>query len=1169
MSFLSNPSFLAIGFMQGSAGFLLLVLYVLLLRSFPGRFFRFWVAGWAVYTGLEALRTYSLVRGQDWPNALFALSLVAVALFFAAVWECAANGDSLRPFWPAIAILGAVILALGPVARMVHAEEWAKSLIVSSLYVASGWMLWRSHQRHRGAGWKLLAAALFLRGLHGLDRPEWSAQGMELFRVAFEDLFGIGMGIAMTVLVLEAGRSRTEDLSEKLRRLALITAEATQSSHVNEALQGILRHVVESLKGNRGVLLLWDDPSNPSALVLRASAGFNDWDRENCARIASREEWLKALPGNEQAFVTVAASRDPALRRWMNDQKLTVLVVLRVPGKSESLGLLGIGAPKRAFEGEEAVFLVNVANLLGLTVQNLALLESSATSRKQWLDTFDSIDDLIFVHSPDGYLLRANRAFAAALGIELPGLLGRPLREVLHPGNSPWSLCPYCEGSALRGEEADPTFGRYFLASDSAFRDSKNIRLGTIHVLKDLTTWRQAENKFRALFEKAQEGVFISTPEGHFLDFNDALMRMLGYENREDVFKADIGSEFYADSADRDRLKQLLEQYGEVRDFEFRFRRRDGEIRIGRESSFMTKDDLGSVIYEGFVLDVTEQKQAEMDIRRRNTELLTLNAISELLGQSSTLEDGLISGLQRMRELFSVDVGAVYLLDGTSNTLKQAAAVGYRSALGARKHDGMKITDSLFHQIVQSRATLLSGSVAGLPVELKELNRSERIAVSQVVVLWTKDRVIGILVVGRREARAFSTDELNLLAAVGSHVAAAIDKSLLLQETRGAYDSLRLAQEQLLQSEKMAAVGQLISGVAHELNNPLTAILGYTHLLKSQELVTARGADYVEKLDKQAQRTHHIVQNLLSFARRQKPERSQVQINQILEDTLILREYDMRLNNIAVHRDFDPHLPVTGGDFHQLQQVFLNILNNALDAIQEGAQPGEVWIRTTTAKDRIVVEFTDNGPGVQNPHRIFDPFYTTKPVGKGTGLGLSICYGIVKEHGGEIQVRNSPPRGATFAVTLPLLVGTAETPIEQCSRDSQNAGGKVLLVDIDEPILQLEQEILEATGASVVVARSAREAIDVLKGTCVDAVVSAANMPGNTSTMDLYRWIEQNRPDVSARVIFTTPLAAEGEETRVLRESGCPILTKPFQIEEFCRTVRSVAAPSAHTTLGD
>jgi two-component system NtrC family sensor kinase len=219
----------------------------------------------------------------------------------------------------------------------------------------------------------------------------------------------------------------------------------------------------------------------------------------------------------------------------------------------------------------------------------------------------------------------------------------------------------------------------------------------------------------------------------------------------------------------------------------------------------------------------------------------------------------------------------------------------------------------------------------------------------------------------------------------------------------------------------MAAVGQLISGVAHELNNPLTAILGYSQLLKAEEFSHPRSAGYLDKLYKQTLRTQHIVQNLLSFARQQKPERSTVQVNKILEDTLVLREFDMKHSNIVIQREFDPDLPVIAGDFHQLEQVFLNILNNAVDAIQEKGGPGEIWIRTRVLGSRVQIEFTDSGPGVSNPHRIFDPFYTTKPVGKGTGLGLSICYGIIKEHGGEIQVRNTHPQGATFAISLPLV----------------------------------------------------------------------------------------------------------------------------------------------------
>jgi two-component system NtrC family sensor kinase len=250
---------------------------------------------------------------------------------------------------------------------------------------------------------------------------------------------------------------------------------------------------------------------------------------------------------------------------------------------------------------------------------------------------------------------------------------------------------------------------------------------------------------------------------------------------------------------------------------------------------------------------------------------------------------------------------------------------------------------------------------------------------------------------------------------------------------------------------------------------------------------------------------------------------------------------------------------MTGGDFHQLEQVFLNLLNNAVDAIQEKGGSGEIWLRTEAEGERLRVELTDSGPGVNNPHKIFDPFYTTKPVGKGTGLGLSICYGIVKEHGGEIQVRNSPPRGATFSITLPVSHESPVAATEPASRRAQATTGTILLVDQEEALLMLEQEVLVSSGASVKVARTAEEAIGILRSDFVDGVVSDINLPGDTSTAGLYRWIRENRPDLAMRVVFTASNAGDAA-AHILRNSGCPVLAKPFPVEEFCRIVQSVLA---------
>ncbi len=1169
MTFASNPGFLAVAFMEGSAAFILLVLYWLLLPGFSARFFRYWLAGWTVYVGMEGLRIYSLwTGGANEPRFAPALSLVVAALFLAAVLDCLGRGKSLKYLLPLAGIAASAFIALGSVPRMPHLQRNAESLFECVLYLAAGWLLWRSQDRHRGVGWKLLATAFFLRGLHGLDRSEWAAHSLGLFRVSFEGMFGIIMGIAMAVLVLEAGRVRNEDLNEKLRRLALITAEATQSFKVDDALQGVLRHLVESLAASHGVVFLLDHSAQPATLSARASVGFSDRFRRQYTRAPAADPCLSEVLNRDTPLASYRDTPDASIRRCMETEKLDSMVLVRIAGKEGPLGLLGIGsATPRTFAAEEEHYLVNVANLLGLTVQNVALFENAAASRRQWLDTFNSIDDLILVHAPDGRIIRANRPLAEHLNSDPESLVGRFVRDVLRRGSGAgWLRCPYCEGVAGKSDTVDPSFGGYYLATDSALHDSEGGRLGTIHVLKDFTLSRQAENKFRTLFEKVQEGVFICTPEGHFVDFNDAFMLILGFESHDDLLRADLPAQLYVDPADRERRQRLLQEYGEVVDFEFQFRRRDGEIRTAHESSFATRDESGAVVaYQGFLLDITEQKQAEIDVRRRNRALMALNAIGELLGQAVALEDGLTAALLKITELFALGTAAVYFLDQPSGVLKRAAAVGYESE-SARRNAPMQIAASLLDQIRQTRATLLSGSLPALPEGIRELHHKEGIQVSQVVVLWAKDRVMGILVVGNRDMRAFTTAELNLLSAVGNQIATTIDKSLLLEKTREAYDSLRRTQEQLLQSEKMAAVGQLISGVAHELNNPLTAILGYSQLLKSEEFVHPRGADYLEKLYKQAQRTHHIVQNLLSFARQQKPHRAPVQLNQILEDTLVLREFDMKLHNIVIHREFDPRLPMTDGDFHQLEQVFLNLLNNAVDAIREKGESGEIWIRTEAHGDRLRAEITDSGPGVTNPHKIFDPFYTTKPVGKGTGLGLSICYGIVKEHGGEIQVRNAPPRGACFRITLPLSRESSAAANDPGSSRDRSMPGTILLVDREEALLLLEQEVLVSSGATVKIARTAEEAIEILNRDAIDAVVCDINLPGKKSTAGLYRWIKENRADLTMRVVFTASNAGDSA-AHILRNSGCHVLAKPFPVEEFCRSVQSVLAAPVPSVL--
>ena len=242
-------------------------------------------------------------------------------------------------------------------------------------------------------------------------------------------------------------------------------------------------------------------------------------------------------------------------------------------------------------------------------------------------------------------------------------------------------------------------------------------------------------------------------------------------------------------------------------------------------------------------------------------------------------------------------------------------------------------------------------------------------------------------------------------------------------------------QAKLMHTEKMAALGQLVSGVAHEVNNPLAAIVGFTDLLLENTEIPEEAKGELKVILQEAQRTRTIVRNLLSFARQMPEQREPLQLNSVVQQTLKLRAYDLSSRGIEMAERYQDDLPLTVGDPNQLQQVFLNIVNNAYDAVQEVERPGKIEVTTRHGKGQIEIAFRDNGPGISHPDRIFDPFFTTKEVGKGTGLGLSICYGIVRAHRGEIIARNNPDgMGCTFLVRLPVSAHVAEALAVEAAR---------------------------------------------------------------------------------------------------------------------------------------
>jgi signal transduction histidine kinase len=253
-----------------------------------------------------------------------------------------------------------------------------------------------------------------------------------------------------------------------------------------------------------------------------------------------------------------------------------------------------------------------------------------------------------------------------------------------------------------------------------------------------------------------------------------------------------------------------------------------------------------------------------------------------------------------------------------------------------------------------------------------------------------------------------------------------VDRARLLAQSEYSIENLQRLQAQMVQSEKLVSLGQLAAGAAHEINNPLTAILGYSDLLADDEALPERARGIASKIREQARRTRNLVQNLLSFARQVPAERSLLDINTVVTNAVQLRALDLHSGGSAIDLQLESVLPGVRGDNNQLMQVFFNIISNALDAMAE-TDGGKLIIRTQRDRGNVIVLFSDTGPGIREPHRVFDPFYTTKPVGKGTGLGLSICYGIVEEHGGKIVCYNQQTAGAVFRVELPAVLATLPT----------------------------------------------------------------------------------------------------------------------------------------------
>ena len=364
----------------------------------------------------------------------------------------------------------------------------------------------------------------------------------------------------------------------------------------------------------------------------------------------------------------------------------------------------------------------------------------------------------------------------------------------------------------------------------------------------------------------------------------------------------------------------------------------------------------------------------------------------------------------------------------------------------------------------------------------------------------------------------------------------------------------KMLQEQLIQSEKMSAIGQLVSGVAHELNNPLAGISAFAQLLLAEKRFPPDQRTAAETIYSEARRASRIVQNLLTFARQHKAEKVPTALNQVLDDTLELRGYELRVRGIDVRREYDESLPDTMADAHQLQQVFLNLITNAEQAMeQRDGHHHRLTVRTRRTGDTMRIEVEDSGGGipVNLIERIFNPFFTTKPTGSGTGLGLSISLGIVREHEGRIWAENVPQGGARFVVELPVIQPRASGEFQTVAQVHRVGDSlRVLVVDDEASVRVSLQRYLAGRGHDVETTASGEDALARLRATLYDAVIVDMRMP-DLSGEQLFERLRSNDPAHAERVIFTTGDLVNEQMRRFLDGSGRPCVPKPFEFASF------------------
>jgi len=559
--------------------------------------------------------------------------------------------------------------------------------------------------------------------------------------------------------------------------------------------------------------------------------------------------------------------------------------------------------------------------------------------------------------------------------------------------------------------------------------------------------------------------------------------------------------------------------------------------------------------------------------RQRLRHVESIREVAEQVLVPLSLEERLNLIARKAAELFDAEQAVVALKGEGDDRLVIRA--GHQLVPGELGH-AVALGEGALGLAAAKREGILVNDYSSWPGRVQRASRPEFIETIRATIaypLLIRGELIGALAVafiGEGE-RNFTLEDVDRLATLAAPAALAIEHSRLFDELGARVRQLQETQAQLVQAGKLSAVGQLVSGVAHELNNPLSVVIGYGQLLKGRQLPSdLRGP--IDLMVAQGERMAKIVQGLLLFSRQRKPERAPVDLPAVIEQTVALRTTRLRLSGIRVVTEHAADVPPAEGDVHQLQQVFLNLLLNAEHAILSGGVGDTIHIRAypRTEGDRrwVVVEFEDNGPGIpaEIMPRIFEPFFTTKKVGEGTGLGLSLSYGIIQQHAGRLAGESVPGR-TLFTIELPTTAVVETGPVTpQAPPGVYGFGRRALVVDDEPGMVELVTTLLRDSGWQVEVAATGRSALERVRTTKFDVVLSDIRMPDGSGE-DFYRASVIDQPGLAKRFVFMTGDTANAAPWQFVDEVGAPVLEKPFTADTLFAALERITVLTSRTPI--